>query len=56
VLHDARQVTEPDVDEPNLLVGDVAQDLVGTIEHARRLLTRCLGADGCAAPLCVVKL
>src|SRR5262249_50284099 len=48
VLHDARQVTEPDVDEPDLLVGDEAQDLVGTGEHAGVLLHSSVrsGADG----------
>jgi len=33
VLHDAGQVAEPDVDEPHLVVPDVAQDLVWAIEH-----------------------
>ena len=33
VLHDARQVAEPDVDELDVLVLDVPQDLVGVAEH-----------------------
>src|SRR5690606_8312050 len=38
VLHDARQVAEPDVHELHLLVGDEANDLFWGVEHARLLL------------------
>ena len=38
VLHDARQVAEPDVDELDVLVLDVAQDLVGVLEHPTSLV------------------
>ena len=33
VLHDARQVAEPDVDELDVLISDELQNLVGILKH-----------------------
>jgi hypothetical protein len=35
VLHDARQVTEADVDELDVVLPDVVEYLVGAVEHPR---------------------